>query len=233
MRWDASGPTTLSKPEATFEVSEKGARCAAWSPHDAEEIAVGTEEKLQILDGRGPVSGLTILQPHDGATLDVDYNPNKPSAIATAGDDGRVKFWDLRQPSAPLKILRTGSHWCTRVQYNRFHDQLAVTSNADKNVKLWRVSSISSAPLLELGGDDPEDDSVMSESDDEHAYQDNNKPQAQAADVEVKGNFDLHDDAVYGLSWSAADAWIFASLSIDGRLVLNHVPSPEKYKILL
>jgi len=32
---------------------------------------------------------------------------------------------------------------------------------------------------------------------------------------------------------SAADAWIFASLSLDGRTIVNHVPPAEKYKILL
>ena len=34
-------------------------------------------------------------------------------------------------------------------------------------------------------------------------------------------------------AWSACDAWVFGSLSLDGRVVLNHVPSTEKYKILL
>jgi len=34
-------------------------------------------------------------------------------------------------------------------------------------------------------------------------------------------------------SRSAADAWIFASLSLDGKVVVNHVPPSEKYKILL
>jgi hypothetical protein len=62
---------------------------------------------------------------------------------------------------------------------------------------------------------------------------------------------------VYSVSWSCCDAWIFASLSYDGRVsdtvlagwlgsavgtsivrfsqqvVVNHVPPAEKYKILL
>ena len=31
-------------------------------------------------------------------------------------------------------------------------------------------------------------------------------------------------ETVYSAVWSAADAWIFASLSYDERLVINHVP---------
>lgn len=45
--------------------------------------------------------------------------------------------------------------------------------------------------------------------------------------------FDEHEESVYSLAWSASDAWVLASLSYDGQIVLNHVPSTEKYKILL
>ena len=98
-----------------------------------------------------------------------------------------------------------------QVKYNRFHDQLVLSSSTDSLVNLWRVSSISSAPLLEL--------------DDENSEQD-------VADVKIR-SFDGHQESVYSISWSACDAWCFASLSYDGRVALNHVPSTEKYKILL
>lgn len=45
--------------------------------------------------------------------------------------------------------------------------------------------------------------------------------------------YDEHDDSVYGAAWSAADPWVFASLSYDGNLVVNGVPNSTKYKILL
>jgi hypothetical protein len=38
---------------------------------------------------------------------------------------------------------------------------------------------------------------------------------------------------VYSVEWSSADPWTFASLSYDGRLVINKVPRAEKYMILL
>ena len=41
------------------------------------------------------------------------------------------------------------------------------------------------------------------------------------------------DEALYGAAWSAKDAWVMAGLSADGRVFVSHVPSSEKYKILL
>jgi hypothetical protein len=35
------------------------------------------------------------------------------------------------------------------------------------------------------------------------------------------------------MTWSAADAWLYLTLGYDGNVVLHHVPSKEKYKILL
>ena len=143
----------------------------------------------------------------------LDYNPNRPYVALSCGDDFAVKFWDLRKASAPLMTQRAHSHWVTSAMYNRFHDQLVLSSSSDSRVKLWRVSSLSSSPpSADL--DDGEIDG------------------AAEADGLVK-TFEDHEQSVFGAAWSAADAWIFASLSLDGKAVINHVPPAEKYKILL
>ncbi len=49
---------------------------------------------------------------------------------------------------------------------------------------------------------------------------------------EVIARYEEHEDSVYRCVWSVADAWVFASLSFDGRVVINHVPSQEKFSIL-
>lgn len=148
---------------------------------------------------------------------DVHYNPNKPYTVVSAGDDNRIKFWDVRKTESPLLSLAGHSHWVWRTRYNPFHDQLLLSSSTDSTVQLWRVSSISSAPVLEM--DDEEDN-------------DGGVDERQAPDEVVK-TFEDHEDSVYGLAWSACDAWAFASLSYDGRVTINTVPSAEKYKILL
>lgn len=46
-------------------------------------------------------------------------------------------------------------------------------------------------------------------------------------------SYDEHEDSVYSAEWAAGDPWTFASLSYDGRFVINRVPSDIKYSILL
>ena len=51
-------------------------------------------------------------------------------------------------------------------------------------------------------------------------------------DLRVKA-LEEHEESVYAVAWSAADPFLFASASYDGRVVVNAVPPSEKYKILL
>lgn len=161
----------------------------------------------------------------------------------------------------PLKVLRGGhTHWTTRVRYNKFHDQLVLSGGTDSVVNLWRASSVSSAPLLELDGAD-DIVGLSSASFDASdpfgtgggggdglgggAGDGENRGSGAGGGSDVggenggSGSPDVrvsrfeNPDAVYDLTWSAADAWVFVSVSYEGSVVLNHVPSKEKYKILL
>jgi len=155
-------------------------------------------------------------------------------------------------------VLRNHTHWVRTSKYNPFHDQLVLSAGSDAAVDLWRISSISSAPLLEMDGDDDDDDdnsdnsnsnsnSNNSNSDDDDNDNDNSSPKSTnrkrnsrnrhasetALDTLITRFDEAHEESVYSVAWSVAEAWTFASLSYDGRMVVNTVPSAEKYKILL
>jgi hypothetical protein len=58
-------------------------------------------------------------------------------------------------------------------------------------------------------------------------------PNTVATNVCVQQQYE-YSDAVYTTAWGANDAWIYLTISYqDGKAVLQHVPSTEKYKILL
>ena len=191
----------------------------AWDPHSVDITAVSIGTRIVVTDWRTATGTATELcssfQCHRYGITDLDFNPNKPNVLATSGQDGLLKFWDLRSPKKSLLVARGGHrHWASRVSYNPFHDQLVISAGTDSLVNLWRVSTISSAPLLTL-----DEENVDGKSD-------TSAPNVRVARYE-------HMDSVYALAWGAADAWVYATAGYDGKVVLNHVPSKEKYKILL
>lgn len=104
-------------------------------------------------------------------------------------------------------------------RYNSFHDQLVLTSSSDSRVVLSRAASVSSEPFGYL-------------FDEEDANCQEVKSQNKVSDG-VISTYEEHEDSVYAVEWSTVDPWLFASLSYDGRLVINKVPRAEKYRILL
>lgn len=188
-----------------------------WDPHHTHLLSFVFGGAIQTWDTRGNDVVFTIPEAHLQTVLDIDYNPNKPHSLVSGGDDGKMKFWDLRHVRMPLLALNAHSHWVSSVRYNRFHDQLVLSCSTDSTAALWRVSSISSAPIVELDDQDLMNDSPAS---------------ADVVDTKVK-SYEEHEDSVYAASWAVSDSWLFASVSYDGRVAVNKVPSTEKYKILL
>lgn len=179
-----------------------------WDPHYPNRFISTNDKTIRIWDAKDLKETQTISNAHKTCILSVDHNPNKPYHIVTSSQDRTIKFWDLRNTDKPLlKVLSSHSHWIWCVKYNRYHDQLIISCGSDSNVSLWNIISVSSAPLGEL--------------------EDNSN------DEELVKTYRQHEESVYYTSWSANNAWVFASLSYDGRMVVNHVPRATKYKILL
>jgi len=274
-------------------------RRVSWDPHNAHSILATSGIDVVAYDMRAPASsgGMgAIRSAHRYGVADVCHNHLQSNVVVTSGMDGVMKFWDLRMhlsdgldaiassgnsdgnPGMPpplLKAVRGGhSHWTTRAVYNPFYDQLVLSGGSDGIANLWRISSCSSAPLLELGDEEEDDEEISggsfdgdgmegeeddgvnnggddnydqqdwinaiqptneNEADDEDDKEDQSKSprdnDSNAQDVRVT-RFEC-SDVTADLAWSATDPWVYASLSYDGAMVVHHVPSKEKYKILL
>ncbi|XP_028406159.1 EARP-interacting protein homolog [Dendronephthya gigantea] len=193
----------------------------AWNPHHGgSQVATANESTVRGWDLRSMRQVYTLDNAHGQCVRDVNFNPNKQYYLVTCGDDCKVKFWDTRNPNESLMILSDHSHWVWRVRYNHFHDQLVLSSSSDSRVILNKIVSLSSEPFPHLDDDD---------DDQENKDMNESSPPADG----VIATYEEHEDSVYAVEWSSADPWVFASLSYDGRLVINRVPRTEKYKILL
>lgn len=95
-------------------------------------------------------------------------------------------------------------------RYNPVHDELIGTASSDGQVHITRLVGISSSAI--------ENEDVNTKV---------------SIEDKIIATCDQHEDSVYCVEWSAANSWILASLSYDGRLLLNKVPKDEQLRILL
>ncbi len=247
--------------EDGLENNKRLRKCVS-NPHHAHDFAYCFHHTVQGYDMKSNKKTFNISHAHVEKVLDIDYNPNKMNQIATAGQDGRIKIWDLRQYDKPVLEMSHHSHWVTSVSYNKFHDQLLLSSSTDTLVHLFSIVSVSSAPTRPAASDfgDLEtsdrfqDDDMMEQSGVSSALRIGGLASRTSGSVKVpsrfssddddehEGNYpidgivttiDQHEDSVYAAQWSASDPWIFASMSVDGRVMFNFVPKEHKYKIIL
>ena len=99
---------------------------------------------------------------------------------------------------------------------------------SDSRVMLHNASSVSSEPVGHSSNSDDDDD----DGDLDDSFEASHKSSDPLEDG-VLATYEEHEDSVYAVDWSAADPWVFASLSYDGRLVINRVSRNFKYRILL
>lgn len=191
-------------------IQSNNLKTLAWTPNTTGQFAYTRGSQIHHWDSRTPV----IHTAHsEGSTIRaLDFNPHLPHILASAGDDGVTRLWDLRNPQGPLlEILEHHSYWIYGVRFNPQHDQLLATAGADGLVNLESAVSVSSSSSLSVEDKDPDEidrDGLVAQ-------------------------FDDHETSVYDVRWSGEDPWVFASLSFGGRLVINTVPRHQRYKILL
>lgn len=232
--WDVERDTLIS----SFAIEDKNRSsklgkisAIRWSPHSncstlgvvLGNMIIGKDIRCKS-DGAGHA---WTINAHSNQVRDLDFNPNAQYYVASCGDDCESRFWDIRQPATPAVSLLSHSHWIWSIRYNQFHDQLVLTCSSDARVVLTRVASLASQPFGHLL--DVEDDESGS---DDRSGDDLKPPTTVPGADEVVATFEEHEDSVYAAEWSASDPWMFASLSYDGRLVLNKVPKSEKLSIL-
>ncbi|KAG6774806.1 hypothetical protein POTOM_022177 [Populus tomentosa] len=184
----------------------------AWDPHDVNAVAATCESSVQFWDLRTMKKTSSI---ECGHVCNVDYDTRKMHILVTAEDESGIHIWDLRMPKVPINELRGHSHWTWAVSCNPEYDGLILVSlslslispafhtrsgGTDSTVNLWFASTTS---------DELTSGSVVASP-------------SEKLDP-LLFSFNDYEDSVYGLAWSSREPWIFASLSYDGRVVVESV----------
>ncbi|KAG9446002.1 hypothetical protein H6P81_012130 [Aristolochia fimbriata] len=171
----------------------------AWDPHDQNTVAGTCDSSVKFWDLRTMKKTNSIDHAH---VRNVDFNPKKQFILVTAEDESGIHIWDLRMPKVSVRSFPGHAHWTWMVQYNPAYNDLILSSGTDSAVNLWMAAAVT-------GGDS--NNSVADLS-------------TQYVDPLIHSYSD-YEDSVYGLAWSSREPWIFASLSYDGRVVVESVKS--------
>ncbi|KAL3192564.1 hypothetical protein MRX96_058981 [Rhipicephalus microplus] len=152
------------------------------------------------------------------------WNPHQSCTLVAAAVDTGIKAFDLRSMQQAWQIEGAHGQLVRELDFNPNRQYFLASCGDDCLAKFWDVRN-PSEPAVTL---DPFGHLV----DDEEEGGDEHKEKKCEKDG-VIATYEEHEDSVYAVHWSTADPWLFASLSYDGRLVLNRVPRTEKYRILL
>ncbi|SBT48738.1 protein TSSC1, putative [Plasmodium ovale wallikeri] len=183
---------------------EKELNYGVFDPHHENILTVISDIHFYGYDIRNNKEIFSTYTNHKANLSSIDFNTNIPNVVITSSNDGYIKFWDLRFIKTDFFTLNIHSHWITSAHFNNFHDELLLTTSTDNTVKLHKIE-----------------------------YSSNLNLQKKETNYELIKTYKDHEESVYHGAWSKTDAWVFASLSYDGRCVVNSVPTEQKYKILL
>ncbi|KAJ4702254.1 WD repeat-containing protein DWA2-like [Melia azedarach] len=170
----------------------------AWDPHDGNSVAVTCESSVQFWDLRTMKKTNSVEHAH---IRDVDYDTKRKHIVVTAADESGIHLWDLRMLKVPFQGLGGHTHWTWAVSCNPEYDGLILSSGTDSTVNLWLASTSNRDEL-------PSESLVESPT---------RKPDP------LLNSYSDYEDSIYGLAWSSREPWIFASLSYDGRVVVESV----------
>lgn len=198
----------------------------AWDPHDPSRLCTAGGNGVQIWDTRSMKRVGETPHAHLMPVRDIDFAKQQQHKIVSAGDDCKLCIWDLRMLGSainPLLELGGHSHWVWQAKFNPHHDSLLLSTSSDCLANLWHTPLTAGESNRSQVGSRGLQGGAGGQS----------KGFGKEAHNGMACSYDDHEDSIYGAAWSLADPWTFASLSYDGRLVVNRVPSHTKYKILI
>ncbi|KAF8090941.1 hypothetical protein N665_0461s0027 [Sinapis alba] len=185
----------LSKDSAGMLHSLSG---GAWDPHDVNAVAATGESSVQFWDLRTMKKVNSIERAH---VRGVDYSPKREHILITAEDESGIHVWDLRKAKTPVQELPGHTHWTWAVKCNPEYDGLILSAGTDSAVNLWYASASAT---------------------NEKSLESPVESTRQRVNLLLNSYTD-YEDSVYGLAWSSREPWVFASLSYDGRVVIESV----------
>jgi hypothetical protein len=229
------------------------------NPHETSQIYQISGKNMNLYDTRINSTSeppTTTPSSHSKPSLAVttkyrirsfDVNPNRPDWVSVACDDRSINTFDIRD-TRRFQLETAHTHWIWSLRFNPFHDRLILSCGSDNRAVLynqfqtcsdnikktkWSLNDTTSYDDLSQISGALSEKSSLSGKHSENSEDDEYGIKVKNITDGVVASYDDFEDSVYAAAWSHSDAWIWAGVSYDGKLMLNHVPKGIKYSILL
>jgi len=123
----------------------------AWSPFDRGVLATcSIDRSIRIWDEKVKGAAITIPKAHASDVNVISFNPHnigkkdvkvKNVLLASGGDDGAVKVWDIRRPNNPLiDNIEWHKGPITSLSWDPYDDSQLAVSSEDNSLSIWDFS---------------------------------------------------------------------------------------------
>eukprot|EP00095_Tigriopus_kingsejongensis_P005651 maker-scaffold209_size256900-snap-gene-0.15 protein:Tk05651 transcript:maker-scaffold209_size256900-snap-gene-0.15-mRNA-1 annotation:"glutamate-rich wd repeat-containing protein 1" len=143
--WEPAEGGTWSVDQRPLASHTASVEDIQWSPNEANVLAsCSVDRSLKIWDCRSrpdQACMLTVPNSHASDVNVIDWNRHEPF-IASGGDDGYLKVWDLRQfdKGEPVATFKHHSGPVTSVQWHPTDATVLASSGADDQIALWDLA---------------------------------------------------------------------------------------------
>lgn len=242
-------------PEATLTPGGEFADGFAldWSFHQSSLLATGGNDgRLCVWDVevgpkvRASSPLLDVVAAHKGALGNLAFSRLGTQSLASVGDDGYLRLWDLRRGEAALSMATSiASTDVLGVDWSHHREHNIATVGKDSEVRVWDLRSLR-APVHSLRGHNgdvvavrwaPFKESLLASACADgrlHLWDLASEPIAGEGDAEENASPELlfahagHGGGVSDFGWSDADDYLICSVSEDNSLHIWQ-PSAELY----
>jgi len=90
---------------------------------------------------------ISLIKGHSGPVVDFDFSPFNDSLLATASEDGSIKFWVIPEEGVNKDITECDAELkghARKVIFSKYHptaDYTMASAGGDSTIRIWDITS--------------------------------------------------------------------------------------------